>query len=93
MQQLCQEVFEGRLRRGVNGRWSLSNLTIQDLRRIESAFGSEQTQNNVAAHQPAPHWWHDRDRDPDNDHRSWFLSQVRYYEEARAIIVAAIDRR
>lgn len=72
--------FQGRIRQTPSGRYSLSNLTLFDLQRIKSALGMDLTNANVAAHQPAPHWWNDGRAS--GDHAVWFSDWARYYREA-----------
>lgn len=89
-QLLFTDEFEGRVRRTPSGRYSLSNLTMADIRKIESAFSMELTTNNCAAHSPQPFWWNETT--DGGDHRIWFESCARYYRDACAVLKDAIDR-
>jgi hypothetical protein len=88
-QILCDDEFQGRIRRNKDtGRYSLSNLTAHDMRQIKSALGTLLTQANVDAHQPEPFWWSEGGSDS-GDHRTWFESWVRYYEQCVDTLTAA----
>lgn len=83
------ERFEAKVRHHQDGTFSLIGLTRFDLQKINDALGQELTNNNVAANQPAPHWWHEGV--PSGDHKVWFLSWVDYFRGARAVIEKALD--